>query len=232
MLEENVLILETKLENAKGKPDYLSILEECKRTYAENPYYEAIVSKYRDSDGNLTDYANEKFEEYNDGIIKEAIEHNLKNNEEVLRLSGEEKDRYVSFLLVGLEINSLSIQGKCVKQLQSLYSVANELQGEDFRNYIYQKIFGDEYVDISQINKQREKLKSNVLSQAIKAKNFIDTDKILDSELENAFSKKFVEMNVTEIDFSKSEFENLFNNSKINFTSDDEKSFQNFLNLP
>lgn len=230
VLEENVLILESKLENAKGKPEYLNLLNESKKTYSENPYYETIVAKYRDSDGNLTDYANKRFEEYNDRIIKEAIDNNFIGRKELLELQGEEKGRYVSFLLVGLEINSLATQSSCMEQLKLLYPQSKDIRGENFRNYIYKEVFGSKYTDVSLIDKERQNLKDNVLSQAINSKTHIniDADKILDADIEALLSENYVEMNVTGIDFSKSELQNLFNNSSVKFTEVDEKYFQSF----
>lgn len=218
-LEKDVLVMENKLDNSKGKPEYLAICKERDELYSKNPYYQIILSKYRDDKGELTDYGRQQFADYNDNLVKNSINELLEKKPDITKLTKEQKDNYMTFLLAGLEIKDMSVQEKCIDALKKIYPEYNNERGRKFKNLIYQRVFGAEYKDNSQkVDSLGRTLKNNVIKQLMNA-----TNKIPDNEFEAGFANDFVNLDITAIDFSKSELENSFNDSRVEFSAEDER---------
>lgn len=238
-LGTEILVIEAKLEMAKGTPEYNIILQQRNRLYNQNPDLKQEAQNLRDDSGNLTEEAkNRIFSRLNIITDKEIKDKLFKfKSMEITKLSESEKKQYISFCLVGCINNHEEIRKRSVNLLGELYP--------DFKG-ITEDNFAEIVNDISNINGKslnKEEAMAYVvemnttLSQLVIDKKYqqlsqkLFHEKITDKEMEESqfFENKSVDLktglNIDTIDLTQSTFQNKFNSSKINFTKEDEHAF-------
>lgn len=223
---ENVLMWESKIENTKGTPEYLEIVQKRDQLYKTNANYLQILSKIRDESGNLTRYGQNQINEYNEKILNEKISAEI-NILDISKVTAENREAYTSLLLVGAGFQN-ELQVVSVQKLSELYPELAKQSKGNLKELIYSKTFGKEYESNKElISSVYEKLKKNVFDQVINERK---TLKVSDSEIEDFLNSNIVDMDISKINFSKSQFQNLFKNSKVDFSEKDENIFQQLYN--
>lgn len=234
-IEKNVLLIEAKVELAKGTPDYANVLAYRKKYYEENPLAQRKAAKIRNMEGKLTEKGKKHVEDYTNELVNKNLKHIIEETD-INSLSEDEKKVFTTFLIAGFEDNSLDTKIAAIEKLKTMYaSLALTIDNKEFRKIMYSKVYGDNLeLDESTIEQKSKEIRANVIYKIIKEKEPIEiiekgnsnNSKIGDQEVKVMYEDKMVELNTSSIDLTQSELKNLFRDSKINFTDRNEKTYE------
>lgn len=234
-IEKNVFLIEAKVELAKGTPDYASALEYRRKYYEENQLAQKKAEKYRDKNGELNEEGKKKIENYVNELVNENIKYVIEKTD-VNSLTEDKKRLFTTFLIAGFEVNSLDTKIIAIDKLQTMYaSLGFEIDNREFRKKVYSKVYGNGLeLDDATIEQKAKEIRSNLINKVIKEKEPIEiikkenpsNSKISDQEIETIYKNQMVDIDASAIDLTQSEMKNLFRNSKMNFSDENDKKYK------
>ncbi len=235
---EKVLLIETKLEMAKGTTRYTRELLGRAEFYKSNPGYVDIGEKIRDGKGNLRKGWQEKLDEYTNGLVDETVMHSIKTIDP-LSLKGDEKKRYATLLLVGMDSEHSVIRDKSINGLKVLYSKYFDFDKSTTAEDIARTVYALEYeenLSSEELKVKTKTMRKNLATRLIKMKKIEKTRSTLEVELNSLEDLKvsdsdfpfneLAEELVTGVDLNKTEMQNYFNSSKVEFSEENVETFR------
>lgn len=221
-LESKILFLEAKIEIAKSTPEeYSRVIKEVFHKYNMNAELKKRASKYRDSNGDLTELGNKRIGHYIDTIVYNSIKKTIEN-QTVEGIGNEEKSNYAKILLAGLENSDYNLRDRAIKELEKLYpEIEKSNDTEEFKKNIYKLVFGKDDLTFEEIEEESKRLVDNVKLMAIN-----NIDKLNDSDMMFMWYKAGDIVDTSAIDLTQNKLQNAFRNSKINFSDENAKDFQ------
>lgn len=234
---ENVLLMEAKLEMAKGTTKYTSTLEARSEFYKNNPEYREIAEKMRDKKGNLKDGWKKEVNKYTNELVDKVITHSIKKIDP-LELEGDEKKRYATLLLLGLGSKDTEVKQKSMQTLKVLYSrffdFKDAIKPSDISRTVYTLEY-EENLTEEELDEKIEVMRKNLATRLVRNKepekervSLQDELKMIEKVTDSDFPfEEMAEELITEVDLSKNEMENYFNSSQIDFTEQNMETFKN-----
>lgn len=227
VMHENMILLEAKVEFSKGTADYNNYLKEKEEYLEKNGELRKQSEELRDENGELTLESKNKITKYVDKLLYESLKLNISKTS-VKKLREEEKPAFTTFLLAGISDKNLENRLIAIEKLKELYPQLSEIEDErTFKNEVFSLIYGKEIKDdFGKIESKAQEIKNNLIIKIINEKKIIDLSEIKVSERDivTIMEKAGVDMEVADINLSKSEMQNMFNNSEIEFTDEDQKN--------
>lgn len=235
-LKEYLILLEARVENAKGKPEYGSLLNKRNEFCKANGFLDDFIDIIRDKDGNLTDTGKKLIESKEQQILNDEIKkvveiYKGKNLEE---LDANIREKYCLYITLGATNGfSEELKKMCVSERNRYYS--SDLKENSNENTQLNTFLAESNcVDIRKIRKNM--LQKFLAKQEKKERVFIDSTqkedstlikedaKITDAEWDKTFKENSEDLLV---DFTKSAMQRSFDDSRMLFTSDDETNVHN-----
>lgn len=235
---EKILLIEAKLEMSKGTTRYSKTLEERTEFYKNNPDLIEKAGKMRGKRGILKDGWKTRIGEYIDKLVDETVRYGIKTNDP-LKLNREEKKRYATLLLVGMNSKDTLVKEQSVQSLKILYSnnfnFDNAIREEDVAKIVYTLEYGEE-LDANKLKEKIQAMRKNLSTRLVKNRK-IDKDKTtLEEELSSLESLKLsdsefpfeelAEELIASGDLTKTEMQNYFNSSQVKFSERNVETFK------
>lgn len=217
-VRKNILLWETKAEQAKGTIDYANIIKKRDSLYKSSNIYSQMLKKVKDENGNYTENGLNELKEYKESLIYADISAEIEYMD-ISQITEENIESYTQYLLVGASLNG-KVYMDSLEMLRKLYPDLDKNNDGNFVELVYARLFGEKYANNQELIEEKYKtLKENVFDRILKGQK---TEKISDEKLESYINNNIEEMDISKIDFSKSELRNFFNDSKVKFTENDE----------
>lgn len=225
ILIERVIILEEKIKNSQVyAKDSKSAEGQIQEIYENNPELRDIIIKLK------TENYGVGYEAKREKVLSKMLYDNIDYNTANVAydtLDDKGKKNYVSWLLVGLDCQDYELQKSCRTKLTILYKDLEEIDPTDevmFRLRAYQKMNPsisslDETIDVS------DELRDNLLTTLLNNRK-INTDKITDENMDLYYEENQVQIDASAIDLSSDIIKRMFRDSKISFSDNDAKLFE------
>lgn len=232
-LKEYLILLEARVENAKGKPEYGSLLNKRNEFCKANGFLDDFIDIIRDKDGNLTDNGKKLIESKEQQILNDEIKkvveiYKEKNLEE---LDANIREKYCLYITLGATNGfSEELKKMCVSERNRYYFLdLKEDSNENTQLNTYLE-------EINCVNIRKNMLQKFLAKREKKERVFIDSTqkedstlikddaKITDIEWDKTFKENSEDLLV---DFTKSAMQRSFDDSRMSFTLEDETNVHN-----
>ena len=232
-LKEYLILLEARVENAKGKPEYGSLLNKRNEFCKANGFLNDFIDIIRDKDGNLTDTGKKLIESKEQQILNDEIKkvveiYKGKNLEE---LDANIREKYCLYITLGATNGfSEELKKMCVSERNRYYSSdlkENSNENTQLNTFLAEINCADIRKNMLQkfLAKQEKKERVFIDSTQKEDSTLIKEDaKITDAEWDKTFKENSEDLLV---DFTKSAMQRSFDDSRMLFTFDDETNVHN-----
>lgn len=221
VIEENMLLIESKLRLAKGTSMYNSVLEEKNRIFKSfhktSKEYETIVQSAE---------FEKRLKSFEETLLNESLKSSIQKKDIKDIKTADEKKNYSKFILIALDEGNAELYGIARKQIVEMYpEFDKEYDNEKIKAGLCEKIYGKK-LSQNEIDKRVSNIKKNLLSILIRSKEIESTKGISDVAISELMANRGEELDVSGIDLVKSDLQNLFTGSSVTFTDKDENLFK------
>lgn len=233
-ITKEILLLGAKLQYTdKSSPEYIALISRLNTIYEGNPQYredfDLLINQNASVSVKTQQLINEYVGDKRDFVLNEIIDLT-----DISKLTEKERDKHATYLLVaattetnpGLAEKAKSILKQMFPDIASNIEKNNE-NNDNLLKKISTQILGEGIDYKKEIDLMRETINQIIVENQFE--KFIarerDDTKISDKEVDELYTKESVEL-VTEIDLTKSAFQNKFSkDSKMEFSDSDEKTY-------
>ena len=220
--EEIAYLMELKLEYYRGTPEFDATMRERNALYKNNTGIKEIAESLRDRSGNFKSGKKDEISDFERKFYYKRVEQEIRTTA-FENLDEEGKKNYASWLIAGMYSKDFNLQKISSYKLRLLYPELAEMDDPDeFKRNVFSKV--TEVHKGDDLEKKALILKDNLRKKIFREVS-LGEKKIKDSEMDLLFEEKAVKIDVSAIDLTKTELQNKFNGSRINFSIEDDELF-------
>lgn len=227
-LKDNILLLEAKLEYSRGTADYENNLTMMQSYIKSHPDSVKDFKGFRRENGELTSKGEKEIDGYVNHLLNETIKYNIMQTD-IEALSGEDKKIFAAILIAGIESDDLEIKMEAIKKFKKLVPTSINIDDYDeLRKKMYGLVYAHEKNDSDEMETKGKLIRKNLIEKILKEKKLPDPNrfKIKDTETDRFFERTAVTLEVKTTDFTKSDINNRFNGSQIEFSEENDRTFR------
>lgn len=226
-LRDTAILLEARINAAKGTALYGKLTKERDDFYENNPDALKYRDEIRDDNGNITDKGQEMIDEYLEGYRRKKISNHLKDIVTKEVDTPEEKQNIAKWLIVALKNGNHKVRQEAIQKMKKIFPQYDTNETEVSKETMIENLFFEAYgkrFDKKEQEKIEQQLTENFTKLILK-ESIIITDKTLtDDNFHDFFDTHAEGFDATLTNLSVSEFQNYFEDSEIKYEAEDDKN--------